>query len=177
MTREDITVIMDGYLKDLLYEQVVEILEQKNNAFEPMSTEDGKDLYFDELERTVERLELQPQDTKVPEDEAPGGGGSPQQPDHDTSDLGDGHPGTEDEYFPPVQPDEDNTSDPWPDDPHADQNDADASGGACFVATAAYGDSHHPDVVALRKFRDKHLVRTAAGRWPLADGLLDFIGS
>lgn len=70
MTREDITVIMDGYLKDLSYKQVVEIFEQKNNAFEPMNTEDGKDLYFDELERTVERLELEPQDAKVPEEEA-----------------------------------------------------------------------------------------------------------
>lgn len=163
MTREDITVIMDGYLKDLSYKQVVEIFEQKNNAFEPMNTEDGKDLYFDELERTVERLELEPQDAKVPEEEAPGGGESPQQPDDNTSDPGDGNSGTEDEHFPP--PDEDNTPDPWPDDPHADQNDADASGGACFVATAAYGNPHHPDVVALRKFRDKHLIRTAAGRW------------
>lgn len=163
MTREDITVIMDGYLKDLSYKQVVEIFEQKNNAFEPMNTEDGKDLYFDELERTVERLELEPQDTKVPEEEAPGGGESPQQPDDNTSDPGDGNSGTEDEHLPPS--DEDNTPDPWSDDPHADQNDADASGGACFVATAAYGNPHHPDVVALRKFRDKHLIRTAAGRW------------
>ena len=38
------------------------------------------------------------------------------------------------------------------------------SGGSCFVATAAFGDRMHPDVVALRLFRDHHLVRTAMGR-------------
>jgi hypothetical protein len=36
--------------------------------------------------------------------------------------------------------------------------------GACFVATTAYGDRHHPDVVLLRKFGDEVLTRSSAGR-------------
>jgi hypothetical protein len=28
----------------------------------------------------------------------------------------------------------------------------------CFVATAVYGDRHHPDVVAIRRWRDRHLA-------------------
>jgi len=34
----------------------------------------------------------------------------------------------------------------------------------CFVATVAYGDRNHPDVVLLRKFRDEVLTRSSAGR-------------
>ncbi|WP_207102769.1 CFI-box-CTERM domain-containing protein [Paracoccus shandongensis] len=58
-------------------------------------------------------------------------------------------PGTDEEsVFPPPEEDEVES--------HA--------GGACFVATAAYGDPLHPDVVALRAFRDNHLVRFRLGR-------------
>lgn len=39
-----------------------------------------------------------------------------------------------------------------------------SSGGSCFVATAAYGNRLHPDVVALRGFRDQVLVRHRSGR-------------
>lgn len=39
-----------------------------------------------------------------------------------------------------------------------------ASGGSCFVATAAYGNRMHPDVVILRRFRDEILVRHRSGR-------------
>ena len=38
------------------------------------------------------------------------------------------------------------------------------SGTTCFVATAAYGDPDHPDVVFLRAFRDSELRASAAGR-------------
>jgi hypothetical protein len=39
---------------------------------------------------------------------------------------------------------------------------------SCFVATTAYGDRNHPDVVLLRKFRDEVLTRSSAGRsWTL----------
>jgi hypothetical protein len=38
------------------------------------------------------------------------------------------------------------------------------SGTTCFVATAAYGDPDHPDVVFLRAFRDGQLQASAAGR-------------
>lgn len=37
-------------------------------------------------------------------------------------------------------------------------------GGSCFVATAAYGGHAHPDVCALRKFRDEVLLPHPAGR-------------
>lgn len=38
------------------------------------------------------------------------------------------------------------------------------SGTTCFVATAAYGDPDHPDVVFLRAFRDSRLRASPAGR-------------
>lgn len=48
--------------------------------------------------------------------------------------------------------------------PPPDDGQDDHAGGSCFVATAAYGDPSHPDVVALRAFRDLHLVRFKTGR-------------
>lgn len=38
------------------------------------------------------------------------------------------------------------------------------SGATCFVATAAYGDSYHPEVNFLRWYRDHVLVNSTAGR-------------
>jgi hypothetical protein len=38
------------------------------------------------------------------------------------------------------------------------------SAGTCFVATAAYEDEHHPDVVFLRLFRDGFLSRYYIGK-------------
>jgi hypothetical protein len=38
------------------------------------------------------------------------------------------------------------------------------SGATCFVASAAYDDPNHPDVMFLRRFRDTVLNRHAAGR-------------
>jgi hypothetical protein len=62
--------------------------------------------------------------------------------------------------------DPDDPDDPGsPDDPDDDEGDPASDGGSgCFVATAAYGDRAHPDVVALRDFRDTVLVRHPAGR-------------
>lgn len=37
-------------------------------------------------------------------------------------------------------------------------------GPECFVATAVYGDSNHPDVVSLRRFRDTYLSSSHIGR-------------
>jgi hypothetical protein len=37
-------------------------------------------------------------------------------------------------------------------------------GGGCFIATAAYGEVDHPDVAALRSFRDRVLLPTPTGR-------------
>lgn len=50
--------------------------------------------------------------------------------------------------------------------PEQDEDDPqqEASNGSCFVATAAYGDRMHPDVVLLRRLRDDILVHRRAGR-------------
>ena len=37
-------------------------------------------------------------------------------------------------------------------------------GAGCFISTAAYGSSSHPDVQLLREFRDQVLMRNALGR-------------
>lgn len=57
------------------------------------------------------------------------------------------------------------------DPPFAEENeeededqDAALAGGGCFVATAAYGDRLHPDVMALRRYRDLVMSRSAFGR-------------
>lgn len=54
-----------------------------------------------------------------------------------------------------------------PDDPSHDDsadNHDDPSGGSCFVASAAYGDLRHQDVVDLRSFRDEVLLPHPIGR-------------
>lgn len=38
------------------------------------------------------------------------------------------------------------------------------SGATCFVATAAYGEPNHPDVILLRRFRDEMLHHSETGR-------------
>ena len=45
-----------------------------------------------------------------------------------------------------------------------EDNESGYSGVECFVATAAYADGHHPDVVHLRELRDHVLVHFALGR-------------
>lgn len=73
-------------------------------------------------------------------------------------------PDTPDPVDPPVAPPA-TPSDP-DDDTDDDGKDDDKDKGriTCFVATAAYGDGGHPDVVTLRRLRDDHLVKYAAGR-------------
>jgi hypothetical protein len=66
----------------------------------------------------------------------------------------------------PNNPDLPPPTDPNDEDPREDEDDGNTggSGPACFVATAAYGDAMHPDVVFLRWVRDEHLRRSRAGR-------------
>ena len=55
------------------------------------------------------------------------------------------------------------------------------SGGACFIATAAFGNYHAPEVILLQKFRDRFLLTNAPGRlfvdvyYRLSPSLADFI--
>ncbi|MGB2924309.1 MAG: CFI-box-CTERM domain-containing protein [Limnothrix sp.] len=39
-----------------------------------------------------------------------------------------------------------------------------SSSGGCFIATAAYSTSEHPDLDTFRAFRDKHLLTNPAGK-------------
>ncbi len=39
-----------------------------------------------------------------------------------------------------------------------------SSSGGCYIATMAYGDYNHPQVIILRKFRDETLLNTVLGR-------------
>lgn len=55
------------------------------------------------------------------------------------------------------------------------------SGGTCFVATAAYENADHPDVVYLRAFRDGTLMQSKKGRdfidwyWKVGPKLATFV--
>lgn len=60
--------------------------------------------------------------------------------------------------------DDDDEDPPGDDDDDDDEGGGGTSGGSCFVATAAWGDRMHPEVVWLRNWRDSVLVCTAAGR-------------
>jgi hypothetical protein len=39
-----------------------------------------------------------------------------------------------------------------------------SNGGGCFIATAAYSTSIHPDIDTFRKFRDRYLLSNSLGR-------------
>jgi hypothetical protein len=64
----------------------------------------------------------------------------------------------------PVSAGSRSTSSARPQVPTSSGRRAGGSSSPCFVATAAYGDSNHPDVVLLRRFRDQNLSRYKVGR-------------
>ncbi|WP_296643839.1 calcium-binding protein [Roseinatronobacter sp.] len=75
-------------------------------------------------------------------------------------------PGPEPDPWPiptwPPSPDDDPEDDP-DEDPEDDPED-ETNASSCFVATAAYQDPWHPEVVYLRRFRDEWLVHRVWGR-------------
>ena len=40
-----------------------------------------------------------------------------------------------------------------------------SGGGSCYIATMAYGDYNHPQVMILRNFRDEYLDKSMLGKW------------
>ena len=163
---DEIVGITDLYLAGLNSDQLEEV-----------SYLTGSDLsasqYFDDYETTLARLGVDPQDDDEggyddvaeppetvddvqdpPDDDVAGSGDNSDGDDLTGDDNDDDFPA-----FPGADEDE-----AFPEEDDLDDQEDDASGGACFVATAAYGDPHHPDVVAMRAFRDTHLIRFRAGR-------------
>ena len=67
----------------------------------------------------------------------------------------------DDDGLPPDVPPEEEEP---PEEEVIDDGGGGGGGGGCFVATCAYGDADHPDVVFLRRYRDLELSRHAAGR-------------
>lgn len=105
----------------------------------------------------VDPADPEPTDPDIPDPDEPETPGGP-----DPIDPAD--PGPVDPE-PTVPEPADPTPEPQPDeDEEIEQDPETGSGGGCFVVTAAYGDRAHPDVVAMRRFRDERLVRWAAGR-------------
>lgn len=82
----------------------------------------------------------------------------------DSPDEGD-RPNDDDESgpVPQIPPDEQDKEDDENEEKPKDEEE-ESDGGTCFVATAAYGDPSHPDVVFLRAFRDQWLVHRVWGR-------------
>lgn len=182
LPRREITEITDHYIADLTYAQIEEVFNLKGDGFEDaipslakaasFSTAlawDGVSRYFDSFDETIFRLGIEkPADDMLDpvEDSASLGGVPDSWDDEDANDdrgndevVDDGrttnHPHNSDGDESPAVPDDDTCD---------EQDQETGSGGACFVATAAFGNPRHSDVIALRAFRDSHLVKIRAGR-------------
>ncbi|WP_411840135.1 calcium-binding protein [Paracoccus sp. ME4] len=129
-------VALPDFMSGLSYEQVIEVYGAVGRVGDGGLAER---LGWGSLDQAIEQLQLeptvyQPFDPNAPDAWNPEPGPAPR---------------------PPETPDVDE---------EGDQDPSSGKGGACFVATAAYGCGMHPDVIALRRFRDRHLVRHPAGR-------------
>ena len=73
---------------------------------------------------------------------------------------------SDDDNGPPDGDDGADDDDGGADDDDGEQPDDEeaGTGGTCFVATCAFGNANHPDVVYLRLYRDNVLSQTALGR-------------
>lgn len=149
---DEVEASLEDVFSDLTQEQITEVYEQAPDFGGLVGNLDGWQTADDAIESTLP--------TSPPAPEQPGTGSVEPGTDPVGSGPNPAEPGPN-----PGHPPHDDDDDQVPDPPVEDPKDyKSASGGGCFVATAAYGDRLHPDVVALRYFRDHHLIRTAAGR-------------
>lgn len=145
---------VDGVFKGLTPDQQQEI----HSDFEDLARVEGQDadIWRDRAEPVHDE-----------QTDSSGSSGDDEEPDDPSQPADPGSPFPEDSLTPiePANPDdEDDHVPPHEEHPPEEKGEFDHGGGSCFVATAAYGDPGHPDVVALRAFRDNHLVRYAVGR-------------
>lgn len=145
---------VEGVFKGLTPDQQQEI----HSDFEDLAKVEGQDadIWRDRAEVVHDE-----------QTDSSGSFGDDEEPDDPSQPTDSGSPFPEDSLTPiePANPDdEDDHVPPHEEHPAEEKDEFDHGGGSCFVATAAYGDPGHPDVVALRAFRDNHLVRYAAGR-------------
>ncbi|WP_282601822.1 calcium-binding protein [Paracoccus sp. PARArs4] len=157
-SQDEIFDITESYLNGLTdlqieelfgFDQLTEEFPQHQNV---LPSEEGALHYLDCIDAVMGRIEWvehrPDNDSDVPGDDVarpPSGPGEPEEVSgEDPSSVVDDDLPAEEE--------------PEEDDPAMSEQ------AACFVATAAYGNRLHPDVVSLRQFRDRHLKRFGPGR-------------
>ncbi|PAU94331.1 hypothetical protein CK240_17195 [Paracoccus salipaludis] len=162
---EQIDASLENVFSGLTQEQITEVYGQASDFSDLVGNLEGWQAAEEAIENIIPKNTDPPEKpTPTPPDpppalEDPEAGPANPNTDPDDPRPGPQEPGPDPSY--PLPDDDDHVPDPPVENPQ-DYNSA--SGGGCFVATAAYGDRLHPDVVALRQFRDHYLVRTAAGR-------------
>ena len=170
---EQVDALLQSVFSGLSHEQIAEVYKAAPDFGEIVSGVEGWNTAADAIDRVESGHPEQPKEPlpsyrpPAPEDTQP----EPGYPGSGAEELGSVPqiPGTgqpppyadDTDYLPDIYDSEDYLPDPPAEEPRDYDS---ASGGGCFVATPAYGDRLHPDVVALRYFRDHHLIRTAAGR-------------
>ncbi len=142
--------VAEAMLDGLSYEQLIEFYDIVGDIDGLSDEGDAGTAYWLGLDGTIERTGVAPYEP----DPYEGTGTEP----------GSGEPPTTDPEIPEVPPVIEEDYEPYPEEVDDEQDQASAAGGSCFVATAAFGDRMHPDVVTLRRFRDCHLVKCKAGR-------------